>query len=148
LFGDASNAPISITTRLQVKPSREGNTADAVARQVGQLMLKFPNRISPEGETHAIGALFDASKNVNINSKQKNEVVVLSDLIENSPFADCYRDHKCRLPSKPPFTFTNTNIEVLGAGRGLPSDREVALHQSWSKFLEKTGASYSLKRTF
>lgn len=146
-FGDASKTPINVSTRLQAKPSREGSTPDAVARQVTELLLKFPRRAPMDGETHAIGALYDASTNINRNARHENVVMVLSDLIENSGpmMANCYQD--CRLP-KPTFSLPNTNVEVLGAGRGLPSNREIALHTSWAGFLEKTGAKYSLKRTF
>ena len=144
-FGDTSARPLSIEVRVQTKKTPTGDTIDGLVRDIKGFVLSFPDNISPQPTTHAVGAFFDASKNVNPDAVG-NTIVMVSDLIENSPFGNCYTDLKCRLPEKPPFTLQQVDVLVLGVGRGRSSKEEIAIHQSWASFLQKAGARAVLKR--
>lgn len=147
--GDASLAPLAKRTRIQKTSSAEGASIEDVVRTTRAVVLGFPKRVQGEehGQSHMIGGLFDASKNTNRGASSKNMIVILSDLIEFSPIANCYQDKSCRLP-KATFKLENTDLIALGVGRGLPSDREMAVFSSWEKFFSQTGVNYELKKTF
>lgn len=145
-FGDSTARPMSIEVRIQAKKTPTGDTINGVIKDIKGFVLSFPDRIAQQGETHAIGAFFDASKNINIRAESGNTIVMVSDLIENSQLGNCYKDTVCHLPNKPQFMLKDVDVLVLGVGRGLGSKEEMALHKSWDSFLQKTGAKVVLKR--
>ena len=122
---------------------------EEVVQGLRAIVLGFPKRVQGEehGQSHLVGGLFDASKNINTKATQPNVIVMLSDLIEFSPIANCYKNRSCPLPS-PTFRLDNTNFVALGVGQGLPSNHEMTIFASWEKFLGQTKASYELKKTF
>lgn len=147
--GDASLTPLTMRTRIQQRQTTEGAPIDQVVLSIKNIVLSFPARMqsSAHGQTHMVGGFFDASRNLNKTSSTKNVILVLSDLIEYSPIANCYKEKACTLP-KPKFNLEGTEVLVLGVGRGLPSDREMALFASWEQFFQQTGANFELKKTF
>lgn len=147
--GDASLSPMTLRTRIQKVASSEGAPLDDIVRRVKSIMLGFPSRVqsAAHSQSHLVGGIFDASKNTNREAAGENVIVVLSDLVEFSPLANCYRVKSCPLP-RPTFKLENTEIVALGVGRGLPSDREIAVFAAWEKFFDQAGARYSLKKTF
>ena len=147
--GDASLSPLMKRTRIQKVTTGEGAAVEDIVRSLKSIVLGFPKRVQGQehGQSHLIGGFFDASKNLNINASTKNLIVALTDLIEFSSMANCYKDKACRLP-KPAFKLDNTDLVALGVGRGLPSDREIAVFSSWGKFFSQTGASFDLRKTF
>jgi hypothetical protein len=147
-FGDSREAPYTFKERIQAKASSSGDTMNNVVAKLHQKFVGFPQWVSgmSQGQTHAIGAFNDAAKNINRGSEQ-NSIIMLSDLIENSSFANCH--HRCRLPKKPAFSLQGSDVVVLGAGRGLPSDEAMNLEASWQKYLDASGANkVVLKRVF
>jgi hypothetical protein len=147
--GDASLAPLSMRTRIQKLSSGEGAPLEDIVQVAKSIVLGFPKRVqaTAHGQSHLVGAIFDASKNINQQSTTRNVIIVLSDLVEFSPLANCHRNRTCPLP-KPSFQLGNTDLLALGVGRGLPSDREMAIFAAWEKFLDQAGARHSLKKTF
>lgn len=147
--GDASLSSLMKRTRIQKVTTSEGAAMEDIVRSLKSIVLGFPKRVQGQehGQSHLIGGFFDASKNLNINASTKNSIVALTDLIEFSSMANCYKDKACRLP-KPAFKLDNTEIVALGVGRGLSSDREIAVFSSWEKFFSQTGGSFDLRKTF
>jgi hypothetical protein len=147
--GDAALAPMTMRTRIQKVANGEGAPLDDIVRRLKSIVLGFPARVqsAAHGQSHLVGGLFDASKNTNRDASSQNVIVVLSDLLEFSPVANCYRAKACPLP-RPTFKLDNTEILALGVGRGLPSDHEIAVFVAWEKFFDQAGARYSLKKTF
>lgn len=147
--GDASLPPLTLRTRLQKRADAEGAAVEEVVQSIRAVVLGFPKRVlaGAHGQSHLVGGVFDASKNINRSASGPNVIVMLSDLIEYSPLANCYKVKACPLP-KPTFQLENTEVLALGVGRNLASDREMAVFSAWEKFLDQTGATYSLKKTF
>ncbi len=147
--GDASLTPMTMRTRIQQRQTAEGAPLDQIIPAIKNIVLGFPKRIqgAAHGQTHMVGGIFDASRNINKSASTKNVILLLSDLIEFSPIANCYKEKGCTLP-KPKFNLEGTEVLALGVGRGLPSDREMALFGSWEQFFTQTGATFELKKTF
>ena len=147
--GDASLAPLTNRTRIQKVSTGEGASVEELVQTLKSIVLSFPKRVQGEehGQSHMIGGFFDASKNLNKNASTRNVILILSDLIEFSPLANCYQNKACPLPM-PVFKLENTELIALGVGRGLPSDREMAIFSAWEKFLSQTGAVFDLRKTF
>lgn len=148
--GDASLAPLQKRTRIQKTASAEGAPIDDIIRGLKSIVLGFPTKTkgAEHGQSHLIGGLFDASRNINSRASQPNVIFMLSDLVEYSPLANCYRNRSCPLPT-PTFSLENTSVTVLGVGRGLPSNHEMAVFSAWDKFLKTANASsITLKKTF
>jgi hypothetical protein len=96
-----------------------------------------------------IGGFYDASKLLNPKA-QGNMIFMVSDLMENSNYTNCYKQNPCKLP-KPPFSLNGAEVTVLGVGNGLPSDMAITLTNTWTDFLQQAGATLtadSLKRVF
>jgi hypothetical protein len=144
--GDASLKPLNLNVRIQSRDTQEGKSIDRVVSAVKTVVLGFPDATKGQehGNTQVIGGFFDASRVIN-RSSDKNRIVALSDLIEFSPLANCYKG--CKLPA-PKFDLPGTSVIVLGVGHGLNSDKEMALFSEWDKFFGKTGATAELKKTF
>lgn len=147
--GNASIAPMARRVRIQKIVTSEGAPIEDIARGLKTLVLGFPKQVRGQehGQSHLVGGLFDASKNINTKAAKPNVIVMLSDLIEFSPIANCYKNSACPLPT-PTFKLDNTDVLVLGVGRGLPSNHEMAIFSAWEKFLGRVGAVYTLKKTF
>ncbi len=147
--GDASLPPFMKRFRIQKITTVEGAAVDEIVYALRAIVLAFPKRVQGQqhGESHLIGGLYDASKNINSRASQPNIIVMLSDLVEFSPLANCYKNRSCPLP-EPTFRLRNTNVIALGVGHGLPSDREMAVFASWERFFRQTEATYELKKTF
>ena len=138
--GDASQRPLRWYTRIQVRKTNSGAPAGDIIRGLHQLLLEFPKHMAGHEHpaSHIIGGLFDAARNLNPQA-QNNEIVLISDLIEQSSLADCSRAKPaCRLPA-PQFKLEGATVSVYGAGMGLPSDRAIALAKVWETWFQKTG---------
>jgi hypothetical protein len=144
--GDARLKPMNMSVRIQARDNNEGKSIDRVVAAVKQVVLGFPAQTQGQehGNSQIIGGFFDASHVINRKSTN-NRIVALTDLIENSPLANCYIN--CKLPT-PTFDLVGTSVTVLGVGRGLHSNKEMAVFASWEKFFTKTGANFDLKKTF
>lgn len=138
--GDASLMPLRWHTRIQVRKTNSGAPVEDIIRDLHQFLLEFPKQMEGREHpaSHLIGGLFDAARNLNPQA-QSNEIVMISDLIEYSPLANCERARPaCRLPA-PQFKLEGANVSVYGAGMRLPSDRAMTLTQAWEAFFQKTG---------
>lgn len=146
--GDSTLAPLHWRTRIQKKSTAEGAPIEEVARRLRGLLVDFPKQIAGKehGNSQLIGGFFDAARNLNLKS-DRNKIVMVSDLVERSPFADCARVKVCKLPA-PQFDLRGAEVEVFGAGANLPSDRAIGLTKAWDEFLGKAGAKAALHRTF
>jgi hypothetical protein len=147
--GDASVMPIMLRTRIQMRTTRDGATIDEIVRGVQRFLHGLPDHIKAheQARSELIGGFADASRNVNSNARLPNQIIVLSDLIENSTLANCEM-RTCRLPDNPKLSLTNAVITVYGAGLGLPSSRAIALTKAWEVYLTRAGAVADLHRTF
>lgn len=115
---------------------------EEVVSIVRNAILTFPSKVKAgaipaHGTSNLLAGLYDSSKAINLNS-DRNIIIFISDLIENSPLANCYKTFPCRLP-KPSFTLPGTELTVLGVGWGMPSDREMALVKVWEVYLSQVG---------
>lgn len=141
--GDASAPPFRKTSRIQTKTTYQGDTRNAVISQTKKMITEFPeliksNAIPPHGRSELVGGFFDAAQLLNPKS-DKNEIIFISDLIENSDLANCYKPKKCQLPP-PQFSLHGTEVTVLGVGMGLPSEEAMAISSAWGDFLKQAGA--------
>lgn len=138
--GNAEVLPQSFQIRIQHRRTEEGAPMAEVVQKVKALVLGFPNKlkegkIEGHNSSHLIGGLFDASLAINPKS-ERNVIIYVTDLIEFSSLANCYKFSPCRLPN-PEFQLPNTELIVMGAGTGLASDKEMALVKSWREFFSK-----------
>lgn len=138
--GTAEFAPKSLRLRIQTRSSPEGGHIEDVVKLVREVVLGLPNKIKdgtiPTHETsNLIAGLFDASKAINVAS-DKNVIILISDLVENSKSANCYRTMPCKLP-KPQFSLPGTELIALGVGWGMSSEREISLVQVWEQYFAK-----------
>lgn len=137
--GTAEAASMTYSTRILAKVTAEGATAELVGQKVRDIVLSFPAQIKSgviqeHGTSHLVAGLFDAERVLN-RKAEKNTVIYLTDGVENSTLANCYKDTKCRLP-KPNFDLSNTEVIMLGVGSGLPSNQEMAVIKSWENLLK------------
>jgi von Willebrand factor type A domain len=137
--GTAEAASMTFSTRILAKVTAEGATIELVAQKVREIVMGFPARIKngeiqEHGTSHLVAGLFDAERILN-RKAAKNTVIFLTDGVENSSLANCYKDAQCRLP-KPQFDLTNTEVVMLGVGAGLPSNQEMAVIKSWENLLK------------
>jgi hypothetical protein len=152
--GDASQYYLAKSWRIQYKQSEAGDTMDSILSQMEGIVLNFAKQtqqgtVPTHGRTEIVGGFNDIARLLNPKAQQ-NSVVMVSDLIENSNHADCYRNKTCKLP-KPTFSLANTDITVLGVGLSLPANEAMALSASWTHFLKESGANItpaSLVRVF
>jgi hypothetical protein len=146
-MGDASAPYVSTPgLRIQKKLTASGGSHDYVIDQVKRNVVGFPaqvrkGNIAEHGISELIGGFHDAAKLLNKNS-QENQVFAISDLVENSTHANCYRDLKCKLP-KPTFKMHSAKITVIGVGTGLNATRAMDVSKSWYDFFKATGATVS-----
>lgn len=147
--GNASLKPLMMRTRIQKKTTNEGASIGEVVQAVKMSTLGLPQlaKNKEHNQSHIIGGIFDASKNLNKKASSPNVIIILSDFVEYSPFANCYKGKACQLP-KPSFSLGNTEVMALGVGRGLASNREMVVFTAWEKFFIQTGATFDLKKTF
>lgn len=142
--GDASAPYFSKTIRIQQKTNEQGGTVDDVVEQVKSMVLSFPEQVKSgsipaHGRSELIGGFFDSSNLLN-EKADNNSIIIISDLVENSDIANCYKPKGCHLPA-PTFSLKGTDITVLGAGFGLPSELAMPISKSWTDFLKKAGAT-------
>jgi hypothetical protein len=149
-IGDASAPYVSPPPlRIQKKLTENGGPVEHVVAEVKKTVLAFPERVKggaiPEhSRSELIGGFNDASKLLNKNAKG-NVVIFVSDLIENSGHANCYKDTACRLPA-PTFSLEGAEVTVIGVGMGFPASRAMPLTFSWLQFLKAAGASTSIDK--
>lgn len=146
--GDASITTVSPPPmRIQKKVTENGGPHEHVLGELKKIILGFPEQvrsgnIKEHGRSELIGGFNDASKLVNKNSKD-NTIFFVSDLIENSRHANCYKDVKCRLPV-PTFSLDGVKVMVIGVGAGLPAKQSMDIASSWVNFLSKTRAAVTI----
>lgn len=140
--GTAELPPMSMRLRIQQRRTAEGGPMEDVVKAVRKAVLEFPAKLK-EGKMPAhdtsnlIAGLFDASRAINPAS-DRNVIVFISDLIENSSLANCYVSFPCKLP-KPEFSLPGTELIVLGVGWGMPANRELSLVKVWEQYFAKVG---------
>ncbi len=146
--GDASQMPVMLRTRVQLRNSREGATMDDIVAGMRRFLLGFPQRAHghEQGRSELVGGFSDAAGNVNTEATKPNVIVMLSDLVEHSRIAYCGAG-VCRLPP-PRISLSNTDVTVYGAGLGLSSDRAFVLTNAWNEWLKRAGAKATLHRMF
>lgn len=126
--------------RVQARISDKGGPVSYLKPLLHSHLEGFPARQHPDktkGGSHLIQGWFDAANLLNPKAETPNAVLFVTDAIEFSPLANCYRD--CRLP-KPSFTLPqNTSIEILGIGHGQSSEKTIALFAEWRKWFADAG---------
>lgn len=144
--------PLVLSSRVQARASARGATPAQIAAQIREfLLVEFPKLPRPDAKAGSsiILALRDAARLLNpvaTDAAAPNWVYLVSDMLERSSLADCYRD--CRLP-KPDFKFVpGTRVEVRGIGLGLSDARSIALFTPWQKWFKEAGAELKLYRTY
>lgn len=143
--GDATVAASLLRMQIQAR----GTTASDVARKLHRFLLDFPAQAKSrvQGRSDLVGGFAAAAAYVNRKS-DANEIWMVSDLVEYSAVADCSRSQKCRLPVKPQFDLSGTNVHVYGVGQGLTSDRAMQLTEDWRGFLSRAHAKSPELRRF
>ena len=126
--------------RVQARITDKGGPVSYLKPLLHAHLEGFPARQHPDktkGGSHLIQGWFDAANLLNPKAETPNAVLFITDAIEFSPLANCYRD--CRLP-KPTFTLPqNTSIEILGIGHGQSSEKTLAIFAEWKKFFTAAG---------
>jgi hypothetical protein len=148
--GDARVVPSMPRAIVLARPvPGKGTTRDEIARGVRQLLLTMPERIAkgPQERSELIAAFADAARNTNLQAKEPNQIVMLSDGVESSNLADCEKKARCRFPP-PSFALAGTSVAIYGVGLGLTGERAMALTNDWEKFFAKAGVKADLRRTF
>ena len=148
--GDARVVPSMPSTKVLARPvPGKGTTRDEIARGIRQLLLSMPERIdkSPQERSELIAAFADAARNTNAQAKEPNQIVMLSDGVEQSGTMDCGKPKGCRFPA-PSFSLAGTSVALYGVGLGLPGERAMALTRNWEKFFARAGVKADLRRTF
>ncbi len=140
--GTAELPPVSLRIRIQQRRTADGASMEEVVGLVRNAVLSFPSKVKahtiPSHTTsNLIAGLFDASRAINLNS-DRNVIVFITDLIENSSLANCYQTFPCKLP-KPSFSLPGTELTILGVGFGMPSNREISLVKVWEEYLSHVG---------
>lgn len=143
--GDARTKPLVWVKRLQARVTPEGAPMDDLARGLQQLLISFPRQIahSQQNYSELIGGFFDAAKNLNPRA-EVNRIMVVSDLVEHSPTADCFYANRCKL-SDPKFSLRNAEVVVYGVGMGLSAERAMALSRLWEQYLSKKAFAKSVE---
>jgi hypothetical protein len=142
--GDARSPTVSpLPLRIQKKVTENGGPHEHVLGELKKIILGFPEQvrkgnIKEHGRSELIGGFDDASKLINRKSKE-NVIFFISDLIENSNHANCYKDVKCRLPA-PTFSLAGARVMVIGVGAGRSAKESMVIAGSWNGFLSKTQA--------
>jgi len=146
--GDASAPYSSAAFRIQKRMSNNngeiGGPVDSIVEEVREIVTKFPTNlghktIATHGNSQLVKGLYDAAKLINLKS-DLNVIIFVSDLIEFSPLANCYKQFPCKLPA-PTFKLTGTKVTVLGVGMGFNSDRQLALNKSWETFFTQAATT-------
>ena len=146
--GDASAQYVSPPPmRIQKKLTENGGPREYILEEARKIILGFPDQVKggkilEHGRSELVGGFNDASKLLNRRAKD-NVIVFVSDLIENSKHANCYRDTTCRLPS-PTFSLEGAKIVVIGVGAGLPAKQGMTVATSWLEFLKKAHADVTI----
>ena len=125
----------------------KGATKDDIVRGIRQLLAGMPNRVknNAQNRSELIGAMTEAAKNVNGHAKARNILILLTDGVEESPFANCARG-PCRLPA-PTFKLPpNTEVALYGCGAGLPSDKALRLCEIWTRWFKLAGNQADVRR--
>lgn len=141
IAGDArQQVPELHMTRVQARLTRNGGPNSHIAAQMTQFILEeFPKRSKPDDAfgSSILLALRDGNRLLNPGAAT-NRLYLVTDGLERSSLANCYRD--CRLP-KPDFKFpANTRIEAVGWGLNLSDRESIALFQPWQRWFKDAGA--------
>lgn len=146
-MGDPSEMPMIWRTRVQAKSSPNGAPLQAVIRSVKNVVLTFPEEIKGKEhkKSHLITALFQATRQLNPKS-QDNAIVMITDLIEYSPLANCSPPNPCKLP-KPEFSLKGIDIHVYGSVDRMSPRQAMVVLKAWEEFLKKAGVELELVKT-
>jgi hypothetical protein len=145
--GDSASMPMMWRTRVQAKTTKDGAPVAAIVRGLKNLVLSFPERIKgkEDKKSHLITGLFEASRQLNPNTTD-NVIVMVSDLIEISPLANCTPPRPCKLPP-PNFKLNNAHISILGSADRLPPKQAMTILKAWEAFFAKAGVDLRLYKT-
>lgn len=150
--GDNTIMPTSVRFRVLKRRAADGGKIEDISNAVQAAILGFPKWIKEHGahhSSHLISAISDAARDINPASSENN-IIYLTDLLEYSDVANCeaiIAGGGCLLP-KPDFRLEGTIVQVYGVGTGLNSSQQSILFKAWNTFFSRTGAKYSLKKTF
>ena len=136
--GDPKQIPEVKRWRVQSRITENGGTVIYLKHALHTYLQNFPARQHPENhkESHLIQGWFDAAQLLNRKADPENSVLFVTDALEFSPLANCYK--ACALP-KPTFKLTNTDLLMLGIGFGQSSDKTLAIFEEWKKFFTAAG---------
>jgi len=145
-FGDYDRSKniLSFTFMLsRNKGQRPADVKQNIALFIGNLpKLISDGKLVLQETTSLIGELTILSER--IDTTRKTRIIVLSDMLEYSADADCYKlikTKKGKLPDSS-MILDGTVITALGAGYGCKSSAENnRLKAMWSEWFEKAGAS-------
>jgi hypothetical protein len=145
--GNSESMPMMWRTRVQAKTTKDGAPIAAVVRGARTLFLSFPERIKgkEDKKSHLITGLFEASRQLNPNTTD-NVIVMVSDLIENSPLANCTPPRPCKLPA-PKFKLDTAHVSIIGSAARLPPKQAMTILKAWEAFFAKAGVDLRLYKT-
>jgi hypothetical protein len=134
--GDSSRVPVVKRARVQLRRTADGDTAVNLARGLHGFLAGLPALIKG-GSAYSglIAGFFDAGNTLN----GRGEIVMLSDMIENSTLGDCFAGSRsCRL-SPPTFKLNGIAVTVYGCGLGLDAKSGMILNQRWAAWFKLAG---------
>ena len=136
--GDPKQIPEVKRWRVQARMTTHGMPVQALKKSLRTHLQGFPARQHPDAhkESHLIQGWFDAAQLLNPKADTENAVIFVTDAMEFSSLANCYK--ACKLPP-PTFTLSNTSLEVLGIGFGQSSGKTLAIFEEWKKFFAAAG---------
>ena len=126
---------------------RRGTKPREVAAKLASVLSAVPKlaasgKLKVQDRTQIIRALHDLSGLV----KGRNaRLIIISDMLEFSPDANCYRLAACnsgQLPAPPAGLLAGARVAAIGCGYGLKTAAQSRrLQELWSRWFEQAGAA-------
>jgi hypothetical protein len=138
-IGDSAQTPLSYDARVQAVNNGNGGTKAKLVQEMERLLKSVPSN-TKYNRSELIFGFAEAAKKINPGASHPNQIIALSDLIEESAFANCSPKAKafCKLPA-PTFKLKNTELVVLGVAVGMDGKRALVLNETWQGFFVKAG---------
>lgn len=136
--GDPRQIPEIKRWRVQSRITANGGTVTYLKHALHKHLEGFPARQHPDKhkESHLVQGWHDAAQLLNPKAETENAVLFVTDAMEFSSLANCYK--ACKLP-KPTFQLNNTSIEMLGIGFGQSSRTTLAIFEEWKRYFAAAG---------
>ena len=143
-LADATQNWLALDYRLLRK---RGSQPRQVAEKINLILANLPKlvatkKLAQQKATHILRTLQDLAGHACASG---GTLVIISDLMEYSPDADCYRlvkDNRGRLPAPADGLLCGVKVIAIGAGHGLSTAKQsLRLKAMWSEWFKRAGVA-------